>query len=558
MTLPPRPPRNRTWATQLALAAVVALTLWLRLDGVGFGLPALNDADEPLFMMTALDMLRNGTANPGWFGHPGTTTLYCLALIVALVGGAGMMTGRFDGADGFAAAVFADPQIVFLPARLFVVACGLACVLLTYRIGRRLWGNRAGLVAAAFLAVNALHVEYSQIVRTDMQASVFMLLCVLQSLSVMERGRMRDYGLAGLFVALACATKWPAAAIALGPICAGLWRIREQRGTARQLLVLGGVAIAGLFAVSPFLLIDHAAVLRDLAGEARPVHPGATGGGLLANLAAYGSGPLLNAFGVAGLALAGAGAIAAMARDRCWAVAVAPGFVLFALLISTQHLLWERWLVPLLPFLALGAAWSFVTLAGFIAARAGPRAEWLALPVLALLLWPMIAAERSMAAERDRDTRQIASAWLRAHAPPGSSILVEHGALDLFREPWSIRFPLGAAGCIDARAALAGRVTAAEVERNRIGRAIVDIGHVDAAQLGTCRSDYAVLSHWAKYAADPDTFREQLQRYRELAAGGRIVAKFAPVAGRTGGPVVYIVEAREKMVSPAGFEPATY
>src|SRR3546814_1534041 len=50
-----------------------------------------------------------------------------------------------------------DPGIIFLPARLLMVAFGVACVWMTWRIGKRLGGDRVGLVAAAILAVNAVH-----------------------------------------------------------------------------------------------------------------------------------------------------------------------------------------------------------------------------------------------------------------------------------------------------------------------------------------------------------------------------------------------------------------
>ena len=36
-------------------------------------------------------------------------------------------------------------------------------------------------------------------------------------------------------------------------------------------------------------------------------------------------------------------------KNRAWLIAVSPGFLAFLLVISTQHLLWERWLVPVLP-----------------------------------------------------------------------------------------------------------------------------------------------------------------------------------------------------------------
>jgi len=542
MTMPPRPHRNPIWAGwqgagwrgRLALIAVLLVAAWLRLDGVGFGLPALNDPDEPLFMMTAFDMLRNHTLNPGWFGHPGTTTLYCLALAILAIGGLGTLSGRFDGADGFAAAVFADPSIVFLPARLFIVVCGLACVLLTYMIGRRLWGQRAGLFAAAILAVNALHVEYSQVVRTDVQASVFMLLCVLQSLAVLVNGRRRDYALAGLLVGLACATKWPAAAIALSPLCAGL-----ARRDYRQLAVFLAAAVASLVVISPFLLLDNAVVLHDLAGEARPVHPGATGSGLLGNLAAYAGGPLLASFGVAGLMLAAIGTICAWC-DRRWSFAIAPAFALFAVLIAAQHLMWERWLVPLLPFLALSAAWALEWIVARIALAVGGRESWVAIAGLALLLAPMLGEARTMAAERRNDTRQVASAWIRANVAPGSSIVLEHGAIDLLDGPWALRFPLGSAGCIDPREMLSNQISARQVERKREGRAIVDLGHVDRAQLDSCRTDFAVLSHLARYQAEAETYREPLQRYRELIASGVLVARIEPRPGERGGPVILI------------------
>lgn len=544
MTTPPRPDRNDAVASpleKLALLAVIAAAAWLRLDGVAFGLPALNDPDEPLFMMTAFDMLRNGTLNPGWFGHPGTITLYCLALVMLGVGALGLLTGRFDSVDGFAAAVFADPSIVFLPARLFIVACGVGCVLLTYMIGRRLWGPRAGLFAAAILSANALHIEYSQVIRTDMQASVFMLLCVLQSLAIFERGRWRNYVIAGVLVGLACVTKWPAVAIVLGPLCAGLAR-REYRRAA----VLPVIAVATLLVVSPFLLLDRAAVLRDLAGEARATHPGATGDGLLGNLLAYADGPLLASFGALGLVLVAVGLIGA-ARDRRWLAAVAPGFALFALTISAQHLIWDRWLVPLLPFLALAAGWTLWRLPGLLAARIGKLGGRVAVGLLAaILLVPMLVQTHAKATERANDTRQVASAWVRSHVPPGQSVVLEHGALDLLGGPWKLRFPLGSAGCIDPGEVLSSRISARQVEQRRTGRAVVDLGHLDPEQVPGCRADYAVLTHLARYQAEAAAYPEPLRRYEELLAGSELVARIEPRAGERGGPVVLIYRGRHR------------
>jgi 4-amino-4-deoxy-L-arabinose transferase-like glycosyltransferase len=545
MTEPPLPPRNpghTNWTERLALLAILVVAAWLRIDGIAFGMPALNDPDEPLFMMTALDMLRSGNPNPGWFGHPATLTFYALALVVLAVGGTGIASGRYADADAFVGAVYADPSILFVPARLFFAACGVLCVWLTWRLGKRLGGTRLGLIAAALLAVNSVHVEYSQLIRTDVQASVFVLLATLAALDIRERGRLRDHLTAGIFVGLGMATKWPAALVVLNPLVASLWR--TPRGAMlRPIVLLGGASVATLLIASPFLVFDHAALLRNLTGEARPVHPGATGGGFLANLTWYVRGPLLEGFGWLGLPAAAAGMVLAL-RNREMRAAVLPFVVAMGIVICSQSLVWERWVVPLLPFAALAAAYAIGALADLLRARLGRRLPAFELIATAVILVPTIAAIHVAKTERANDTRQLAAAWVNAHVPQGSTILVEHAAFDLLQRGWRLRFPLGSAGCADAAALLAGRIRYSTVETLRVGRPIVDIGHVEPSRLASCRADYAVFTHYDVYRTDRDAFAAQLGAYRAIAAGGRVRAVIRPAAGSRGGPVVRIVELR--------------
>ncbi|HEY0623581.1 ArnT family glycosyltransferase [Sphingomonas sp.] len=546
MTDPTIPPRNRDqtrWTRHAALLLILLVAAALRIHGATFGLPALNDPDEPLFMMTALDMLRSGNPNPGWFGHPATLTFYAIALVIAAVAGIGILAGRFADLDAFVAAAYADPSILFLPARLFFVACGVLCVSLTWRLGKRLGGERLGLAAAALLAVNSAHVEYSQLIRTDVQMTVFVLLATLASLDILERGRLRDHAAAGIFVGLGIATKWPAALIVLSPIAAAVARGMPQHRALRPLVVVAGTTATTLFAVSPFLLLDYATVAQNLGGEARPVHPGATGGGFLANLGWYARGPLLESFGAAGLIAAAAGSVLAL-RDRRALIAVVPGVAAFCLVIATRALVWERWVVPLLPFLALAAAAAICALGDWLRKRFKRRIPAFEAAAIALLLIPMAMATRASQAERLNDTRQVAAAWIRANAPRGSTILVEHAAFDLLQDGWTLRFPLGAAGCVDAVSLLAGRISYSRVETLRSGRAVVDIGHVDRAQLPSCHTDYAIFTHYQVYHDDRQRFGAQWEAYRAIAAGGRVRAVIRPAAGVRGGPVVHILELR--------------
>jgi len=538
---PARKPDRDRWIQCGVLVLILLLAAALRIRGIGFGLPALNDPDEPLFMMTALDMLRSHSLNPGWFGHPATITFYCLALISLGVGAAGIATGHYADAHAFVGAVYADPGILFLPARLFFAACGVACVYLTWRLGRRIGGARAGLLGAAFLAVNALHIDYSQLIRTDIQASLFMLLCAGATLSIAEHGRARDYLVAGVFVGLGCATKWPAAAFAAGPVAVGIWRVARGHGDARKLLLFAGATISALLLASPYLLLDYPTLVRNLAGEARPTHPGATGQGLLANLAWYARNPLLGSFGVAGIALAALGTVLIGLRNRTAAIAVAPGIGAFVLLISVQALRWERWLIPLLPFAAIAAGYAVAALAEMARLRTGRPLRLLEPLAGMLLMLPMLHATQARAVTRANDTRQLASAWLRAHAPPDSTILVEHAALDLLAGPWKLLFPLGKAGCVDARAVLAGRIRYSDAEMLRSGSPVVDLGNVDPAGLASCRARYLVLSHYDRYAADQLSYAAQWRHYAALTRGAVLRYRLPPAADR-GGPVIFIFE----------------
>ncbi|WP_338240444.1 ArnT family glycosyltransferase [Aurantiacibacter hainanensis] len=514
------------------------------MDGIAFGLPALNDPDEPLFMMLAYDMLDRASLDPQWFGHPGTITLYCLAAIMAVTGAIAVVSGQYAGIGDFAQAIYANPGIVILPARMFIAANGVACVGLTYLLGDRLWGRWYGLVAALLLSMNALHIGWSQVIRTDVQASVFMLACLLMTIAIYRGAGLRAHVLAGLFAGLACATKWPAAIVFLSPmtVTACLW-LRGDRSWHR-VLILPLTAGVTLLSVSPFLVLSFDVTLADLAGEARQSHPGATGSGFIGNLGSYLAGPLANSFGWAGLAGALSGSVLAAVRSRIFLLVVCPVFASFLALICLQDLWWERWLVPVLPFLALGLSWPLVNgLSALWRKDVSLTSFGIAFGATVLALVPPIIAEgHARSLERRHDTRQAAAAWIERNAPPGSTVLVEHAAFDLLQGSWNVKFPLGSDGCIDARSVLASRISATEVDERRLGGPIVDLGHVDQAKIESCRADFYVFSNFDRYASERSAYPEAYARYAKFVHAAVKRIRFAPVPGERGGPSILVLE----------------
>lgn len=531
-----------TWRKGLAPALVIVLALLLRLHGLRAGLPALNDPDELMFQLGALKMLRSGTLNPGWFGHPASTTMDALAITDVVVFFTGHLFGAFANVKAFATAIYADPSIVMLPGRLVMVLASLGTVWLTGRFAARQWGREAGLGAAAILAVSPVFVVWSQVIRSDIFACCFMMLALLAAKEIARgAGRRRDLVLCALWTAAAIASKWPFAMVAAAAFGAILLdsarRGLSSSTTTSRLALYSALTLVFLIAISPYLLLDFGTVVRNVAGEAQDRHLGATGGTPLWNAGWYLGGPIARALGLAGCGMAAIGLIQ-LRRDRDALFLIAPLLLGFSLLLVSQHLVWERWALPLIVLLALPAGVAIARLAQTIA----PKNPQVALAVLlvATLAQPAWATVVQGNA-RNNDTRQRASAWAVAHFRPHATVLVEQFAFDLLPQPWTFYFPLGQAGCVNANDWLHGKVGYSPVEAGRGNRTNVDYGTLAPERESSCRPDFAIISQYDRYLAERSEYPVEVARYERLIGRGRVVATFTPIPGKSAGPVVRIV-----------------
>jgi mannosyltransferase len=126
---------------------------------------------------------------------------------------------------------------------------GVATVPVVYLAALELRGRRAGLMAAALVAVNPMLLWYSQEARAY---SLFALLCAVSLLfcvRALRRGRRRDFTLWGIASGLALATHY----FAVFPIAAeAVWLLRRRSRAS-----LPGLGIVGLFALALAPLAIH-------------------------------------------------------------------------------------------------------------------------------------------------------------------------------------------------------------------------------------------------------------------------------------------------------------
>ncbi|MFL6734723.1 MAG: ArnT family glycosyltransferase, partial [Sphingomicrobium sp.] len=488
-----------------------------------------------------------GTLNPGWFGHPGSTTIYLLALIDIIVVGGGLLTGAYPDLHTMTAAAYADPALLFVPARLAMVLLGLLSIWLIYVLGARVADRQVGLVAATLLALNPLHIAWSQVVRTDIHASVFMLASLIFAVRSAVNDRTRDWILAGVFAGFATATKWPAASVMVAIAGAALVREGKSSHGFGRLLLAAAAAVGGVFVASPYILLDWRTVLRNVSGEMSAGHLGHTGGGFLHNLGWYCQEQVAGTMGWLGLVAVLAGLLLLLARSKVARATIIPAAAAFLILICGQNLIWSRWILPVMPLLCIFAAvavvWAATRLAGMMKST---RPALALVAVAAIACVPSALGAYAQARERGNDTRTQAAKWARAHIPSGSSVVIEHLELSLRDQPWTILFPLGTAGCVDAKQLLSSKVGYKEVQGSRRGSQIVDIGNVDPARAASCRADYAILTYYDLYQQERDRYPAQVGTYERVLAGGRTVALFVPETGLSGGPIVRIVATRQQ------------
>jgi mannosyltransferase len=126
-----------------------------------------------------------------------------------------------------------------LGLRSLSAVAGVATVPVAYLLGQELRGRRAGLMAAALVAVNPMLLWYSQEARAYALLALLCAISLLYCVRAQQRGDRRDFTLWGLASGLALATHY----FAVFAIAAEALLLLRRRGRAS----LAGLWIVGLF-----------------------------------------------------------------------------------------------------------------------------------------------------------------------------------------------------------------------------------------------------------------------------------------------------------------------
>jgi len=416
---------------------LLGLALFIRLWGIGYGLPYVYWIDEYHEVMRAME-LGAGEFNLSRTGKGGFYLLlfFEYGIYFVLLKLAGIISNAQDFAEQFVR----DPTAFYLMGRATAAVFGCATVAAAYYVARKAYQTRAGLFAALFLAVNALHIDLSHRVGVDVPMTCFAILALYFGLRVATDGARRDYLLAGLCAALATTTKLPGILVLLPLAIAHTYRVAAmKRGsilwlTSREIWLAAAMFIVVLAVSNPGILLhfdyfSFYAPTRDEMLDNDVVMAGSFDTLSRPNLYFYYVKVLLDSLGWPLFGLAMYSVCYAAWRHRPSDVMLlsyaAINYLVFAS-TSSDVLYYPRYALPIIVVLAILAGRALADLTLLLARWRLVVSTALA---TALIVWPLTQAVAGTYLLTQTDTRTVAKEWCDTHVPAGSRVLIEGGKI---------------------------------------------------------------------------------------------------------------------------------
>jgi hypothetical protein len=389
-----------TTRQRVLLGGLLLAAAGLRFTGLAWGLRHRPHMDERYFVDNVALMIAEGDLDHRFYEYPGL--FFYLLLPAALIAGA----------------VPPAPQ-AYLAARATVALFGVVSVGLVYLLGKRVAGPRAGLLAAALLAISPVEVHTAHMVRPDVALESLVLLALLAF--GRAGGRWRDDALAGSALGAAAAVKFTGLLLVPSFLAQ---RLLAPAARLRGILLAGLASVVVFFAFTPYAILHFDTFRTDATAQFLYHYRPPAG-----DAPSYGEAALRyvavwpKALGLAGALLAGAGLITALRAWRTWTPLLLLPLTAVAV-HATSHVRHDRFMLPSLGVVAL--------LAGLAVDRLSRRHPRVALGLaLASLALPAAASVGYVREVSRPGTRDLVLDWFETRVAPGAKVVTSIDSLGL-------------------------------------------------------------------------------------------------------------------------------
>jgi len=395
---------------------VILLAFLLRFVGISYGLPYIYHQDEPILVNHALALGVSGP-NPHFFVLP-PMVLYVLFFIYGAAYAVGHLLGRFADPTAYATAFLSDPSHAYLMGRFFLgTLCGTATVWVLNRWGARFFSKRVGFFAGLFLALNFLHAQHSHYLYVDIPLTfAFTLLCG-QMLRAAKKPCFRNFISVGVFLGAAASIKYTAAYFAPAMVLSFMLLFGKKAlrwEYLQKILAAAAASVLTFFLIAPFTLLAwpefYGQITRQAAAE---VYVG-WGHHLIYSM--------IGGSGVPFVLLAALGFVMLLRFHRRAAFVLLPLFLVYYLVNVRFGQHFPRYMLPLMPLLALGASWGWCWLEEKLRNRRFLRKALCAGLILSLAL-PTVYSDFLFL---KKDTRTLCLEWVRKNIPASGVLVVDN------------------------------------------------------------------------------------------------------------------------------------
>ncbi|MDQ6807567.1 MAG: hypothetical protein M3065_22035, partial [Actinomycetota bacterium] len=245
---------------------------------------------------------------------------------------------------------------------------------------------------------------------------------------VLRHGRLRDYLIAGIGIGLAAATKYTGGITLLCLIAAAVCNAAgdEHRHVPRRLAGGLGIALVAFLLANPYALLDFSSFIQGVKQQASETDAAKLGSSPVGGIDYY-LWTFTWGIGWAPAVASVVGAVLLVLRRRfTLALVLIPAPIIFLIFMGEQARYFGRWLMPIMPIVAILAGYAAVELIRFISRARVVRPAFAAALVAVLLLAQSVTAVVHNDEVLSRpDTINATRAWMVNHIPAGAKIVVE-------------------------------------------------------------------------------------------------------------------------------------
>lgn len=417
----------------IILGLILLAALLVRVIGLDWYLPHTYELDEYWTIKKAFEILKHGSLDTGSFMWP-SLYIYIQAVGYRFYHLWRILTESIQSLPLQALSSNLNQTEILLVGRFTTVLYGVGTVFLVYFIAARMYSKKVGLLSSLFLAFTLLHVRYSRLIRPDVPMTFFITLSFLCTYLIYERGKMRDYLLATIFAGFSIATKYTGALLIVPIFLAHLFRgLKEKKSlfsiffNKKVLLILLFIAV-GFFIAFPSAFLRFTYLLKVIRGwvGARGLNEiTANNQGEISSWLYYVINALNHGMGQPLEILSLTAVVYAIFCHRKKDILLISFPLVYYLIMGGFLRHFDRYILPVVPFLVIAAAMFLVKIASKISRLKARQNIVIVGLALAVILFPAVRVIRYVDLMTQKGTGLQAKQWIEENIPQGKRIVSE-------------------------------------------------------------------------------------------------------------------------------------